>query len=97
MVRGQLDRLSGSMRSFLFKTVINSKADVRLRLSLLAALSESGRKLAYFEMEIGSFLLQWLPLVHCAGECAEFYRILTSVIKFNTACIMGEHVVGFVR
>lgn len=91
LVKGQHDRL-GILRARFFCIVkqYDHPEDIILRFELLQALTENGKDSLYFEEEVGSFLLSWLPLMTGTAKAIEFLGLLVNVIKFNASYVDDE-------
>lgn len=91
LVRGQYDRL-GILRAHFFRVVkqYDHPEDLILRFELLQALTDNGKDSLYFEEEVGSFLLGWLPNITSTGKTVDYLGLLVNVIKFNASYVDEE-------
>lgn len=91
LVRGQYDRL-GILRAHFFRVVkqYDHPDDIIPRFELLQALTDNGKDSLYFEEEVGSFLLGWLPVITGIGKTLEYLALLVNVIKFNASYVDEE-------
>lgn len=71
----------------------------KYRLELLQSLTDNGKDIVHLEEKMGPFLLTWLPIVTGTDgkRSAEFLSLLVNVIKFNSACIDEDVILGLVQ
>lgn len=91
LVRGQHDRL-GILRAHFFRVIkqYDHPEDIMPRFELLQALTDNGKDSLYFEEEVGSFLLGWLPNITGTGKTLDYLGLLVNVIKFNASYVDEE-------
>lgn len=91
LVRGQHDRL-GILRAHFFRVVkqYDHPEDIMPRFELLQALTDNGKDSLYFEEEVGSFLLSWLPNITGTAKTLDYLGLLVNVIKFNASYVDEE-------
>ncbi|XP_017770423.1 PREDICTED: tuberin [Nicrophorus vespilloides] len=85
------------LRAQIFKVISEYKHDVGIRFDLLITLTENGKDIEHFEEKMAPFLLEWFPDVIKAGKTNEFLLLLTNLIKFHSARISEDVIVGFVN
>lgn len=101
LVQGQYANISSLMRVQFFTIVkdYDFPEDIGPRLELLQSLTENGKDILHFEERMGSFLLEWMPVV-TGGDVkrgADFLSLLVNVIKFNSAYIDENIVSGLIQ
>lgn len=98
IIQGQLEKMN-IMRTYFFRLIkIHDIAeDILPRLELLKALSENGKKITYFENDIGPFLRSWLPEIIAAGKASEILPLLVNLIKFNAAYLDDREIESFIQ
>ncbi|KAJ8682291.1 hypothetical protein QAD02_018083 [Eretmocerus hayati] len=101
LIQGQFSRISPIMRLKFFNFVKDHEIpeDMGLRLELLQSLTDRGKDIVHLEEKMGPFLLAWMPVViNADGKMvAEFLSLLVNVIKFNSACIDEDVMLGLVQ
>lgn len=71
--------------------------DLPLYLQMLKALTDNGRDIQNFEEEIGMFMLKWMDQIIDGKLTATYLELVVNIIKFNTAYIDREVVIGLVQ
>lgn len=64
---------------------------------MLKALTDNGRDIQNFEEEIGMFMLKWMDQIIDGKLTATYLELVVNIIKFNTAYIDREVVIGLVQ
>lgn len=87
------------MRTHFFRLIKNhdQPADLLYCLQMLKALTENGRDIQNFEEEIGIFMLRWMDQIIEGRLTAPYLELVVAIIKFNTAYIDREIIVGIVQ
>lgn len=95
LIQGQYKDL-GPMRAHFFNVIQNHdvKEDLKHRLELLRVLTNNGKDIGHFEERIGPFMLQWISQIAEAGLLVPFLEILIHIIRFNTAYLDRDIIVG---
>lgn len=98
LVKGQYDRL-GMLRAHFFRVIkqYDHPEDIVPRFELLQALTDNGKDILYFEEEVGSFLLGWLPSITGTGKTLDYIGLLVNVIKYNASYVDDETISGLVQ
>lgn len=98
LIQGQYRDLS-IMRSRFFRVIKSNElaSDLPFYLDLLMALTDRGKDIQNFEEEIGSFMLRWMDQIIAGKLTAEYLEVIVNIIKFNTAYIDRENVIGIVQ
>ncbi|XP_037872619.1 tuberin isoform X4 [Bombyx mori] len=96
IAEGQAEDLQ-IMRTIFFKFLRETHPshppdDYQLRFKLLYTLTNSGKNINCFEVDIGEFLLEWLPQIQTPSNTVEFLQLIVNVVKFN-ATYLDEHIV----
>ncbi|XP_030752123.1 tuberin isoform X2 [Sitophilus oryzae] len=98
LIKGQIERLE-IMRSQYFRLIKHhdQPEDIGQRLDLLMTLTENGRKVKFFEQEIGTFLLNWLPEISQAGRIEDYLNMIDNIIHFNAAYLDEDIINGIIQ
>ncbi|XP_055596027.1 tuberin isoform X2 [Uranotaenia lowii] len=97
LIQGQYDNLK-MMRAQFFRVIVSHEEpdDIIYRLEMLKSLTENGKNIQYFEKEIGSFLVQWIPQIDEAGLIMPLLELIVHLVKYNAASLEKSFLVGVV-
>ncbi|XP_055620720.1 tuberin isoform X2 [Toxorhynchites rutilus septentrionalis] len=98
LIQGQYDNLH-LMRSQFFRVIVthDEPEDIAYRLEMLKSLTENGKNIQYFEREIGSFIVQWIPQIDKAGLIVSLLDLIVNLVKYNAASLEKNFQVGIVH
>lgn len=98
LIKGQYDNLK-LMRAQFFRVIVSHEEpeDIAYRLEMLKSLTENGKNIQYFEKEIGSFLVQWIPQIDQAGLIVPLLELIVNLVKYNAASLEKNFLVGIVN
>ncbi|CRK93003.1 CLUMA_CG006605, isoform A [Clunio marinus] len=98
LIQGQYRDLS-MMRMHFFRLIQNHNVPIDLPycLQMFKALTDNGRDIQNFEEEIGIFMLKWIDQIIEGHLTAPYLELVVNIIKFNTAYIDREVIVGIVH
>ncbi|XP_065085709.1 tuberin isoform X2 [Ochlerotatus camptorhynchus] len=98
LIQGQYDNLK-MMRAQFFRVIVSHEEpeDIEYRLEMLKSLTENGKNIQYFEKEIGSFLVQWIPQIDQAGFITQLLDLIVNLVKYNAASLEKNFLVGIVN
>ncbi|XP_053685229.1 tuberin isoform X2 [Sabethes cyaneus] len=98
LIQGQYDNLK-LMRAQFFRVIVSHEEpeDIPYRLEMLKSLTENGKNIQYFEKEIGSFLVQWIPQIDQAGLIIPLLDLIVNLVKYNAASLEKNFLVGVVN
>lgn len=98
LIQGQYDNLK-MMRAQFFRVIVSHEEpeDIEYRLEMLKTLTENGKNIQYFEKEIGSFLVQWIPQIDQAGFITQLLDLIVNLVKYNAASLEKNFLVGIVN
>ncbi|XP_058838559.1 tuberin isoform X2 [Topomyia yanbarensis] len=98
LIQGQYDNLK-LMRAHFFRVIVSHEEpeDIAYRLEMLTRLTENGKNIQYFEKEIGSFLVQWIPQIDQAGLIVPLLDLIVNLVKYNAASLEKNFLVGIVN
>ncbi|XP_058457517.1 tuberin isoform X2 [Malaya genurostris] len=98
LIQGQYDNLK-LMRAQFFRVIVTHEEpeDIAYRLEMLTRLTENGKNIQYFEKEIGSFLIQWIPQIDQAGLIVPLLDLIVNLVKYNAASLDKIFLVGIIN
>ncbi|XP_055530935.1 tuberin isoform X2 [Wyeomyia smithii] len=98
LIQGQYDNLK-LMRAQFFRVIVSHEEpeDIAYRLEMLKSLTENGKNIQYFEKEIGSFLVSWIPQIDQAGLIVPLLDLIVNLVKYNAASLEKNFLVGVVN
>lgn len=98
LIQGQYDNLK-MMRAQFFRVIVSHEEpeDIEYRLEMLKSLTENGKNIQYFEKEIGSFLVQWIPQIDQVGYITQLLDLIINLVKYNAASLEKNFLVGIVN
>ncbi|XP_001652850.2 tuberin isoform X1 [Aedes aegypti] len=98
LIQGQYDNLK-MMRAQFFRVIVSHEEpeDIEYRLEMLKSLTENGKNIQYFEKEIGSFLVQWIPQIEQVSYIIQLLDLIVNLVKYNAASLEKNFLVGIVN
>jgi tuberous sclerosis protein 2 len=97
LILGQYDHLQ-LLRDHFFRVVAthNIEEDFGCRLDILLGLTCNGRNVTCFEEEIGSLLLNWMPVMATHDRLSDFLNLLVNIIHYNSTYLDDDVISGLI-
>lgn len=98
LIQGQYRDLS-MMRTQFFRLIQthDKPEDLAHQLEMLKVLTDKGKDIQNFEEEMGGFMLKWMDRMIDAKLTAQYLELVVNIIKFNTAYMDRDIIVGIVQ